>query len=60
MEISIKRLEEICLANKNKKILFFGFTFMIWQHLLLPLQKLNKKFNFKNAVVIHGGGWKKT
>jgi hypothetical protein len=59
MEVSIKMLEQIFLANKNNKILFFGFTFMIWQHLLLPLQKLNKKFDFKNAIVIHGGGWKK-
>lgn len=59
MEISFETLYEINNTYPESKILFFGFTFMIWQHLLLPLKKANKSFNFKNATVIHGGGWKK-
>ena len=36
-------------------LFIFGFTFMIWKYLVQsPLQT-----RFSNAVLIHGGGWKK-
>ncbi len=41
--------------NNGKKILIFGFTFMVWQH----LTQLTKKIDLSNAILIHSGGWKK-
>ena len=37
----------------------FGFTFMIWQHFYKTLNANDYKFDFSNAILIHGGGWKK-
>lgn len=41
----------------GKKILIFGFTFMIWQYLMQS--NLSTKIDFSNAILIHSGGWKK-
>ena len=43
----------------NKKFLVFGFTSIVYQNLIkkLNLNKLNRLFD--NAILIHGGGWKK-
>lgn len=46
----------------DQKILLFGFTFMVWQHFYKELIRLKEEgitFDFSNAVLIHGGGWKK-
>ncbi|MDR2169782.1 MAG: hypothetical protein LBP59_06545 [Planctomycetaceae bacterium] len=40
-------------------ILLFGFTFMIWRHFYLALKNLNVRLPLENAILIHGGGWKK-
>ena len=45
--------------NKNKQILIFGFTFIIYQHFINQIKKENLKIDLSNAVLIHGGGWKK-
>jgi len=45
--------------HEGKEILLFGFTFMIWTHFCNELKKRSIKFNFENAVLMHGGGWKK-
>lgn len=46
-------------AQHTGPVLIFGFTFMIWKYLCQALAKENLSFDFSNAIVIHGGGWKK-
>lgn len=41
----------------GKKILIFGFTFMIWQYLMQS--SFSRKIDLSNAILIHSGGWKK-
>lgn len=59
MELEVERIEEFLQNNKDEKIFLFGFTFMIWQHFYKKLIKSGIKLNLANAVLIHGGGWKK-
>lgn len=39
--------------------LIFGFTYIVWLHLLLTLEQLNARLSLPNGILIHGGGWKK-
>lgn len=59
MEIDIEGVEEFLEKHKGKKILLFGFTFMIWQHFYKALKDNEHKFDLSNGILIHGGGWKK-
>ena len=62
MQLDIESVTAFLEKHKGKKILMFGFTFMIWQHFyqeLLRLKKDDVYFDLSNAVMIHGGGWKK-
>ena len=59
MEIDIDKIEEFLSAHENETILMFGYTYMIWQFVVKELEKRNKKFNIKNAILFHIGGWKK-
>lgn len=45
--------------HRNKKFLIFGFTSLIWNKVCLELNNRKIFFDFSNAIVIHGGGWKK-
>ena len=45
--------------KKKKSIIFFGFTSDIWIYLLQELKKRDIQFEKNNALVIHGGGWKR-
>ncbi|MDC3355041.1 hypothetical protein OAV82_00340 [Candidatus Pelagibacter sp.] len=59
MNINFKELNIFLNKYKNKKILLFGFTFIIWKHFYKIIVNLNKKINIPNGILIHGGGWKK-
>ena len=59
MEIDIPSIESFLEKHNGKKLLLFGFTFMVWLHFYKELLKLNNKLNLQNGVLIHGGGWKK-
>jgi phenylacetate-coenzyme A ligase PaaK-like adenylate-forming protein len=59
MEIDIPAMEAFLEKHKGKKLLLFGFTFMVWLHFYKELLKLDKKPDLQNGVLIHGGGWKK-
>jgi hypothetical protein len=39
--------------------IFFGFTSTVWGNFIEKLIKKKIKFNFKNSILFHGGGWKK-
>ena len=62
MKLNTEALMEFLKLYQGQKILLFGFTFMIWQHFYKELVRLKKEgisFDLSNAVLIHGGGWKK-
>ena len=59
MELKVDEILSFMLENKNRKIFIFGFTFMIYQHLIREIQKRDLRLDLSNAVLIHGGGWKK-
>ena len=48
------------LKKYGKKTFFvFGFTSVVFENLVKKLSTKLLKFNFKNGVLLHGGGWKK-
>jgi hypothetical protein len=59
MQIKKNLLVEFIQKHKDTPILLFGFTFIIWKHLIQPLLESNKTIDLANGILIHSGGWKK-
>ena len=52
-------IEDFLERHQNRRILLFGFTFIIWQHFLHAVEESGRKLDFGNGILIHGGGWKR-
>lgn len=59
MKLDVDGMKSFLEEHKGFPIFLFGFTFMIWQHFYKQLKQENIKFNLKDGILIHGGGWKK-
>lgn len=63
MQLNLTELRAFLETHRDRRILLFGFTFMIWQHFYHGLVRLREEtgetIDLSNAVLIHGGGWKK-
>ncbi len=59
MELDTERLLAHVEKHRNERVFFFGFTFVIWQHFCEALQRRSIRLDLDDALVIHGGGWKK-
>jgi len=59
MELDVDGIKSFLENHQDETIFLFGFTFMIWQHFYKKLKECAYKPNLSNAVLIHGGGWKK-
>lgn len=59
MNIDFNVIKSFLDKHKEKKILIFGFTFMIWQYFYKELLKSKQNIDLSKAVLFHGGGWKK-
>ena len=59
MEIDIEKVKAFFEKHKDEKILMFGYTYMIWQFIVIVLKNKNIKFQLKDAILFHIGGWKK-
>lgn len=62
MQLDVDELSAFLEQFRGQRILLFGFTFMVWQHFYKELVRLKDSgvvFDLSNAVLIHGGGWKK-
>lgn len=59
MALNLPVIEAFLEKHQGKRILLFGFTFMVWQHFYKALAASGKKLALDNALLIHGGGWKK-
>lgn len=59
MNLDIEGIWAFLKKHEGKRILLFGFTFMIWQYFYKALLECKEKIDLSNAILIHGGGWKK-
>jgi phenylacetate-coenzyme A ligase PaaK-like adenylate-forming protein len=59
MRLDVPRLQNFLETHIGEQIFMFGFTFMIWQHFYKELVKSGENPDLSNAMLIHGGGWKK-
>ena len=58
-QIDYDSLNNFLIKNSDKKFMIFGFTSCIYEFLINKLSKKKIKFDFRNGILIHGGGWKK-
>jgi phenylacetate-coenzyme A ligase PaaK-like adenylate-forming protein len=59
MQLDIEGIKIFLEEHQGERIFLFGFTFMIWQHFYKELLRTGYRPDLSNAVLIHGGGWKK-
>lgn len=57
--IDYKSLNNFLSEYSKKNFFIFGFTSIVYESLVKKLLKKSLKFNFKNGILLHGGGWKK-
>jgi len=59
MSLDVDGLEDYLRRNNRSRVLFFGFTFMIWQHVAMELLARGRRLAHHGGILIHSGGWKK-
>jgi len=58
-EIDYQALNNFIKKYENEKFFIFGFTSLIYECLIKKLSTRLLISNFKNGILLHGGGWKK-
>lgn len=44
---------------KDSELLIYGFTYVLWNHFVKPLESRGVTLQLPNAWVLHSGGWKR-
>jgi len=56
-EIDYKSLNSFIEKFGKEKFVIFGFTSLVYEYLIEKMK--NKNLDLSNAILLHGGGWKK-
>lgn len=59
MSLDVEAVSAFLAKHQGKRVLLFGFTYMVWQHFLQEVIQRGLSFDFSQGLLIHGGGWKK-
>jgi hypothetical protein len=57
--LETEKLLDAAAKWNDAEVLVYGFTFVIWNHLVKPLRSKGISLNLPNARVLHSGGWKR-
>jgi hypothetical protein len=58
MSLNEDRVSQFVARHAGQPILIFGFTFIVWLHLIRWLESNGGYLALEKGVLIHGGGWK--
>jgi phenylacetate-coenzyme A ligase PaaK-like adenylate-forming protein len=58
MSLDLPRVRAFLEQHADTPILMFGFTFIVWKHLVQQLESLQDTLPLDQGIMIHGGGWK--
>lgn len=60
MSLDLALIEDFLARHAGQPVLLFGFTAVVWQHLLEALAQAGRTLQFApGSRLIHGGGWKR-
>jgi len=59
LEIDEVKLLDFAARWREADVLVYGFTYVVWQHFVLPLKARGIKLNMPNIRLLHSGGWKR-
>ncbi len=59
LELQYDVVSSFLEKHGQEPFIVFGFTYLIWQKLITILKVSSQKFSMDNAILFHGGGWKK-
>lgn len=59
MELDLGALEQFAKEHRGEKVLLFGYTYMIWQFVVMKLREAGIFLNLEDGILFHVGGWKK-
>lgn len=59
LELNIERFKEFEAKYRDKDILVYGFTYIIWTRLIAVLKEKGISLSMPKIKLLHSGGWKK-
>jgi hypothetical protein len=59
LTLEIEKLLDCAAKWKETEVLVYGFTFVLWNHLVKPLAEKGVTLDMPNVRVLHSGGWKR-
>jgi len=59
LKLDRDRLKEFAKDQQNSEVLVYGFTFILWNHLVKLLMAEDICLNLPKARILHSGGWKR-
>jgi hypothetical protein len=59
LELDRERLTHFSRQHRDATVLVYGFTYILWNHLVKPLMAEGACLGLPNAHVLHSGGWKR-
>ena len=59
MELDLDGVRAFLEEHQGETIFLFGFTFIIWKHVVRALEERGERLDIPNGILVHGGGWKK-
>jgi hypothetical protein len=59
LKLEIDRLRDFAEDRQDTEVLIYGFTYILWNHLVKPLMAEGVTFHLPKARILHSGGWKR-
>jgi acyl-protein synthetase LuxE len=59
LQLNVDRLREFAKDRQGSELLVYGFTFILWNHLVKPLMSEGVCLNLPKVRILHSGGWKR-
>lgn len=59
MELDLDGVRAFLETHQGEPIFLFGFTYIIWRHVIRVLEERGETLSIPKGILLHGGGWKK-
>ncbi len=59
MGLDLDGLRRFLDGRQGERLLLFGFTYIIWKHVIRALEARGERLELTGSILVHGGGWKK-